>query len=297
MMFCIAGADGFFGAYLQKELLRHSEKILALNHRESVFPDSGNLKNFRFEITDDKCIDRLVSLLHDEKEINIIYLIACHDPDAVKNAPDKAEYINHICYEKFLKAIKSLDIRTFYYASSDTVYGESRDNEVFTEKSPLCPVNIYGEQKKKAEEITRRYGYSVARFPYMYAPSLNGKKHFFDEILSSLRQGKQMELLSDYVRSSLTYKTAAEYLYKLIKTDTEEKVVNICADKPSSKCDIGLCAARLTGADISLISPVTMESFDKFTEKRAGSIIMSNTLLKKVLGETEEIIFDDLAEE
>lgn len=297
MMFCIAGADGFFGAYLQRELLRHSEKILALNHRGCVFPDSENLKNLQFESTDDKCIDRVVSLLRDEKEINIIYLIACHNPDIVKKDPDKAEYINHICYEKFLKAIQSLDIRTFYYASSDTVYGESLDNEVFTEQSPLCPVNVYGEQKKKAEEITRKYGYSVVRFPYMYAPSLNSKKHFFDEILSSLRQGEQMELLSDYIRSSVTYKTAAEYLYKLIKTDTDEKVINICADKPTSKFDIGLCAALYTDAEASLIESVTMESFEKFTEKRAGSIMMSNALLKNILGETKEIIFNDLTEE
>lgn len=295
-MFCIAGADGFFGAYLQRELMKHHEKILALNHRESVFPDDEKLTNLSFELTDDNCIKQLVSLLKNERDINFIYLIACHNPDTVKNDPAKAEYINHTRYEFFLDAIKELDIKTFYYASSDTVYGESLGGEVFTEESPLMPVNIYGEHKKKAEEITIRHGYSAARFPYMFAPSLNGKVHFFDNILKTLRRGEHIDLLTDYVRSSVTYPTAAEYLYKLIKTDPDKKIFNICADRPSSKYDIGLCAAKLTGASPSLIVPVTMDSFGGFDEKRAGSIIMSDALLKSTLGETEEIRYDNLTE-
>ena len=35
-MYCIAGADGFLGAYLQRTLLEKGERVLALNHNAPV---------------------------------------------------------------------------------------------------------------------------------------------------------------------------------------------------------------------------------------------------------------------
>ena len=283
-MFCIAGADGFFGAYIQKYLVSRGERVLALNHKKAVFPDSPCVENLSFELTSDTDLKALKNRLRGEEDIKLVYLIAAHSPDFVKAEPEKAFYINSEAYKNFLDKLSGCDIKKLYYASSDTVYGENKNDIPFDESTPPSPVNLYGEHKAHAERITLENGFSVARFPYMFAPSVTYKKHFFDGITEKLRAGERIFMFTDYIRSSLTYPTAAQYLCRLIDTDTDEKIFNVCADEPTSKYDIGLYAAKLCGADEKLVVPCLSTQSGVFTEKRAGTLTMSNKKLKAVLG-------------
>ncbi len=293
-MFCIAGADSFFGAYIQSELLKSGEKILALNHSKAVFPENENVVNMSFEVSDKSDLHRAESFLRKESDIKIIYLIASHNPDFVRKFPKEAERINCECYGNFLDAISMCHVDRLFFASSDTVYGESIDGEIFTEDSPANPINIYGVQKAMAEAITLDRGFNVARFAYMFAPSLTYKPHFFDKITDDLRNGKEIQMFTDYARSSLTYKTAAGCLYRLMISDSDKRIFNICADEPSTKYQLGLFAADYVGADRELVKKSTMDELGIFNERRASDIIMSNTLMKETLGITEEIRFNNL---
>ena len=285
-MFCIVGADGFFGGYIQRLLLSRQEEVLAFNHRQPVFPSHPLVKNCPFELADKESLDAAEKLLRQYRDIKIIYLAAAHNPDFVKADPAGAMRINRELYSEFLKKISLCDITELWYSSSDTVYGESTGGTVFTEDMPLSPINVYGEQKAEAERVTLENGFSVARFSYMFAPSLSAKRHFFDKITDDLRAGKEIVMFSDYVRSSLDYPTAAEYLVRLINTKTDKKIVNICADNPTSKYDIGLIAAEYCGADRALVVPALSDSTGVFTEKRAKELVMSNKLLRSIVNET-----------
>lgn len=285
-MICIAGADGFFGTYIQKFLLSVgcSEEILALNHSAGFIANNEQIKNISFELGDEHSVNNAAELISSYNDIKIIFLSAVHNPDKVKENPERAEYLNTVCYENFLKNIKNADIKRLIYASSDTVYGESADGYVFTENDIPSPINIYGHQKLLAEEITKKYGYSVARYSYMCGPSLtNRKQHFYDSIENKLKNGESVYMLTDWVRSALSYQTAAEITYRYLVSDTKESTVNICADTAVSKYDIGLLIAEKINADSSLVLPCTKKELGVFSEKRADSIIMSNSLSKKLL--------------
>ncbi len=284
-MICIVGADGFFGSYMQKHILTHNEDedIICFNHSEIPFSASKRVLNERFELWDKSSIENAARVLSSYEDIKILFLASVHNPDAVKKDPDGAQYINTVCYENFLKEISSLSIRRLIYASSDTVYGESTDGYLFTEKDSPSPINIYGRQKLMAEEITYKYSHTAARFSYMYAPSLlSRKKHFFDEVTDKLRRGEKIYMLTDWVRSALTYQSAAEITYNLLLSESEEKTVNICGNFPLSKYDIGLKAAKSVGCDNSLVVPATKKELNIFTEKRADEILMSNSLAKRI---------------
>lgn len=289
-MFCIAGADGFFGAYLQKLCLQNGERVLALNHNSPVFPDGNKLKNLPFELTQKECIVRVKELLAREENISIIYLIACHSPDFVRKNPQKALEINRDGYEAFLDSIKNLKIDSLFFASSDTVYGENKSPLPFREEDSTSPINIYGEHKVIGERLTLERGFSVARFSYMFAPSLTRKKHFCDDIAARLKEGEEIFMFTDYIRSSLTYPRAAELLYGLIKTAPEKGVYNICSDMPCSKYDIGLYIANSINADTSLVKPCLMDSSGVFSEKRAKTLTMSNEKLKRAIGYSGKIV-------
>ena len=288
-MYCIAGADGFLGAYLQRALLAKGETVVALNHTAPVFPDAPGVVNLPFELTDRDSLNAAEALLRQYSDIRIFYTVAVHAPDKVEADPDFAHYVNHVLYADFLKKLSGCDITKLFYASTDNVYGESRDGKVFTEVDAPAPINAYGEQKAEAERITWEQGFSVARFSYMFAPSLTHKPHFFDVITQKLKAGQPMEMFTDFIRSSLTYPTAADCLIRLAEADAAETVFNICADEPTSKYDIGLFAAEYCGADRSLVVPARGLDSGLFTAARAPSIVMSNERLKRAIGDDSAI--------
>lgn len=290
-MYCIAGADGFFGAYIQRYLINAGESVLALNHGEAVFPDSPLVENRRFELTSAGDLRALADRLRKADDIRVIYLIAAHAPDFVKANPERAFYINSEAYRDFLTALSSCAVTKLYYASSDTVYGENRGEAPFTEDMPPAPINLYGEHKAEAERITLENGFSAVRFSYMFAPSLTHKKHFFDTLTDKLQNGEPIRMFTDYIRSSLLYSDAAEYLCRLAASGSDERIVNICGDDPTSKYDIGLYAAKRVGADRRLVVPCLSTETGVFTERRAGTLTMSNGKLKKILGTDAPITF------
>ncbi len=284
-MFCIVGADGFFGSYFIRHIMEScSEKIVALNHNSPVFPDSPQLINVNFELSDNDSIKNAAQILSHYNNIKILFLAAVHNPDIVKINPERALYINTVCYENFLLEIKGLDIKKLFFASSDTAYGESTNNFVFTEKDIPAPVNIYGEQKLLGEKITLKHGYQIIRYSYLCGPSLtNRKKHFFDTITDTISGGENIYLFTDWKRPALCYKTAAEITNKLFEAEADEKIINVCSDTSLTKYEIGLKIAEHNHLKKELIIPVTKNELNIFTEKRADDIYMDNSLLKKLL--------------
>lgn len=284
-MFCVIGADGFLGSYFIRHILENSdEKIAALNHKEAVFPDSAQLTNMIFELSDEKSIKKAADLLSDFTDIKILFLAAVHNPDIVKKDPDNALYINTVCYNRFLESIKELDVTKLYYASSDTVYGESIDGYSFTEKDTPAPVNIYGEQKLQAEKITLKHGFSVIRYSALCGVSLTSRKnHFCDMVVNSVSEGKEFFLLTDWRRPALSYKDAAEITYRLFCKDISENIINICSDRIYSKYEIGLKLCEHGNFSKELLVPATKDELGVFSENRADDIYMDNSLIKSLL--------------
>lgn len=273
-MFLIAGADGFLGAYIQRELIEKNIPFAALNHRFCLHPDSEGIINVPFEAADPACADAAVNAVRDCGAIRVIYLAACHNPDTVKNNPEFAKKINSDAYSHFLEKISALPVERLVFSSSDTVYGESVNGKVFDVTDETVPVNAYGRQKLEAEKITRGFGFSCARLSYMYGASLTRKKHFYDEIREKLTRGEKIYMLTDYVRNALKYEEAARCLVSYALSDKAPDIVNIGSPEPVSKYDIGIIAADECGAGRNLVVPSTAAELGIFDEKRAASILM-----------------------
>lgn len=284
-IFCVVGADGFLGSYFIRHIMQNSdEKIIALNHKEAAFPDSEQLTNMIFELSDEESIKKAAALLSGFRDIRILFLASVHNPDIIKKDPDNALYINTVCYNRFLESIKDLDVKKLYYASSDTVYGESIDGYSFTENDTPAPVNIYGEQKLGAERITLEHGFSVIRYSALCGVSLTSRKnHFCDMVVNSVSEGKEFFLLTDWRRPALSYKDAADITYRLFSKDIKEKIINICSDRIYSKYEIGIKLCEHGNFNKQLLIPATKEELGVFTEKRADDIYMDNSLIKSLL--------------
>ena len=180
----------------------------------------------------------------------------------------------------------------------DSVYGEGSKDKFFNEDDRTNPVNLYGKHKALAEQITITHGGNVVRFPFIIGHSLvKHKKHFFDNILSDLREGKTVEMFEDSYRSTLDFNNCAKLLLKIIEKfgSCEEKIINIAGDKAMSKYDVAIAMCEKYNLDKSLVKPVSVKSFTGiFKEKRAENGVLNNSKLKKLLNiEKIELEFED----
>lgn len=292
-MYLIVGANGFLGSYLISVILNETnESIIATTrNKQEVFNNDNRITWVQCDIEERTSVERLSVLIKKELHpVKVIFLSAFHHPDKVDEFPQLAWNINITSLSYFINKLSN--VKCFFYPSTDTVYGESINGYHFSEEDNLSPVNLYGIQKRTAEQVVLGYGYNVVRFPFLIAPSLlKHKKHFCDEIVNTLQRNKPIKMFSDSFRSSLDFYTAAFLLIKLCENYTIEmpKILNISGDKDLSKYDVALEIAKILNLNSKLILPIsTSESNDIFKAIRARSTLMDNSLLKSIL-KLEEI--------
>ena len=286
-MYLVIGANGFLGSYIIKNIISQtSDNIIATARNISDLESNSRVQWIQIDVTRDEDIERLRHVSFSGHQFKVVYLAAYHHPDLVQKNPRLAWDINIVALARVLNALENIDC--LFYASTDSVYGESHDGYHFKETDELNPENIYGIQKKTAEAIITGFGYNIVRFPFLIGKSiLLHKKHFFDMILETLSRGEQIKMFSDSYRSALDFNAAAKLLVALIEEvrSYTPLIINIAGDEDLSKYDIGVKIARKYGYKENLIVPISIKEEDSniFEAPRAVSTLMDNTVLKKVL--------------
>ena len=290
-MYIVIGANGFLGAYFIKNILdKTQDNILAVAR---TIPQG----KFDPRVTWVSCDVTVPAKVEDlnrnyfaaSADNKIIYLAAYHHPDLVEKNPRVAWDVNVTALSRFLNTAEN--VKCLYYPSSDSVYGESVEQYVFSENDALNPVNRYGVHKCVAERLVTGYGYNVVRYPFLIGPSLlKEKKHFYDAIVENITNGHPMEMFKDSYRSALSFNTAAGIVVELIESGRQDipQILNICGDDALSKYDIGLMIAEKLQVPSELIRPISiLDNSGVFEAKRASSTLMSNKRLKDILGISE----------
>ncbi len=286
-MYLIVGANGFLGSYLIKNILSQTnENILAADLNCPLSQDN-HVEWIKCDITNDNDVEILRQKV-DDKNLKILFLAAYHHPDAVLKNPKIAWQINIVALAKFLE--KFWNAQMLYYPSTEVVYGET-DGQKLLENAPLNPVSRYGEFKRTAESIVCLAGFNVVRFPVLMGESLiDGKKHFTDIIIETMKGGKSMEMFCDQYRTMIDFDSAAKAVIALTQNPkaSQYKIVNIAGDEKLSKYEYACRLADKYGLDKNSIKAVHMNTASGiFTEKRANETLLDNSLLKQILNLNE----------
>lgn len=286
-MILIVGC-GFLGSHLLKYASAQTdEKILATVRSLNNIVPIKDTEYMRCDVAD---MSDLIALAEkcDNEPLTVFYLAACHNVDYVYENPDRARRINVEALKNFFDIIPN--IKKFFFASTDCVYGEGRN---LNESSPLNPVNEYGRQKIEAEQIVLSKGFTVLRLPFMLGPSLIARPHFYDNICSKLLRGEPVEMIDGMRRSVLSFSQTAQLIYSLSNsTDETPQIINVSSDSELSKYETGLILAKKFGASPETVKSITEKEAQKFfKDKRASCSSMDNSLLKSLLG-LKEIKWD-----
>lgn len=286
MLYLIVGASGFIGSYIVESLLNKTkDDIVATYNYTNPFIKHKRIKWLKFDVRE-RAKERLSPFLSNGEPIKIIYLASFHHPDLVEKNFDLAWDINIVSLCRFLGDIGCF--YSFFYASTDSVYGNGKLDRFFCEEDPLNPINSYGKQKVLSESISLAHFGRVIRFPFLIGPSkLRNKPHFFDEIVSDLKAKKVVRLFGDSYRSTLSFELAADLLVDVTKKPIEKvpMILNVALDYGVSKYTVGLKIAKKYGLDAELIKPIHQGQEDEiFQTPRAFVTLLDNTKLKKLLG-------------
>lgn len=300
----VTGCCGFIGFSLSKKLLvsKNTEVIGidTINDYYDVKLKKQRLKllkknkNFKFKKIDIKNFN-LLKKVFINKKINIVYNFAAQAgvQYSIKN-PKKYMDSNCMGFFNILELSRLNGIKTIFYASSSSVYGDSKKFPV-QENFELRPKNFYGFSKKANEEMadiySRYYDIKIIglRFFTVFGPwgrpdlVINKliESFYLKKIFYLNNFGKHMRdftYIDDVINIILN-------LSKNIRILKKNDIFNICGSQPVSLLYLVKLFKQKVGK-----SNIKKRAFQK------GDILKSygsNNKLKKVLRKIEFKNFDD----
>jgi len=300
----ITGCCGFIGFSLSKKLLDDKNiqivGIDTINDYYDVNLKKQRLKllkknkNFQFKKIDIKNYNLLENIFKNKK-IDIVYNLAAQAgvQYSIKN-PKKYMDSNCVGFFNILELSRIYRIKKIFYASSSSVYGDSKKFPV-KENFNLNPKNFYGFSKKANEEMAAIYSryYDIKiiglRFFTVFGPW--GRPDLvINKLIDSFYKNKIFYLnnFGKHMRDFTYIDDVVNIIIKLSKSNKikqKNDIFNICGSKPISLIHLVKLFKKIVG-----VSKITKRSFQK------GDILKSygsNQKLIKVLGKLKFTNFDE----
>ena len=249
MRILITGCAGFIGFNLAKALLEKKNVVLGIDNYDDYYSTKlkkkritflKNSKNFKFlkiDIADESLLKKNLK----KKKFDIIFHFAAQA--GVRYSlinPQKYIKSNLSGFCNLIESMKHTKPKKFIYASSSSVYGESRKFPL-SEKQSIKPKNIYGMTKKFNEELAENYSklYNINMIGLRFFTIFGewGRPDMFvTKFLTSSFKKKHFYLNNhgNHVRDFTYIKDLIQILLKLQKIKLRKKhdIFNVCSGKP-----------------------------------------------------------------
>jgi UDP-glucuronate 4-epimerase len=254
MNILITGVAGFIGFNFCSYLLKNNIKVYGLDNFDKYYTPSLKkkrleqiLKNKNFFFSKIDLIDKKkLSKFFINKKIDIIVHLAAQAGVRFSyENPSKYIDVNIMSFLNLVEIAKKNKIKKIIYASSSSVYGESKKFPL-KENQLLNPKNIYGVSKKLNEQIAETYQklYNInfigLRFFTVYGEW--GRPDMFMQKLFKATVTKRLFYLNNYgnhLRDFTYIEDVVKCMYKLVyKNFIKHEILNICSNKPVNINDV-----------------------------------------------------------
>jgi UDP-glucuronate 4-epimerase len=251
MKILVTGAAGFIGFSLSKFLLKKKINVVGIDNinnyyslrlkqdRLSILKEYRNFKFYQIDLKDEK---KLKKVFKRTKFTAVFHLAAQAGVRYSVDYPKKYIESNINGFFNLLEQIRLMKITKFFYASSSSVYGESKSFPL-KEKSNLFPTNTYSLSKKFNEDLSAIYNkfYKVnaigLRFFTVYG-EWGRPDMFYSKVLDSAFKNSKLYLNNhgNHSRDFTYIRDVNLILYNLLKSKKifGNDILNICSNKPLS---------------------------------------------------------------
>jgi dTDP-4-dehydrorhamnose reductase len=226
----ITGASGFLGWHLC-QLAKQEWEVYGTYY--SHFLEIPEVKILKVNLSDFQDLKQIF------REINpdaVIHTAAQSQPNFCQTYPQQSHTINVTasCNIAGLCADYSIPC---VFTSTDLVFNGL--NSPYKETAPVCPVNIYGEQKVMAEiGMLDRYPMTaVCRMPLMFGRETPTATSFIQPFIQTLKEDKQLNLFIDEFRTPVSGTTAAKGL--LLALEKVNGIIHLGGKERISRYDFG----------------------------------------------------------
>ena len=255
-MILITGCAGFIGFHTCNKLLSKNIKVLGIDSLDNYYPKSHKYrrlkilkksKNFKFIKIDLKKFDQLKKKLKNFKFYNVIHLAAQPGVRISISNPHNTLNQNLISFSNIIEISRLKKIKKFIYASSSSVYGDTKVYPFSESDYKNIPISVYGATKLSNEIIAKSYSKNFnmkcigLRFFTVYGPYGRPDMAYFS-FLENLKKNKKINVFNrGIMKRDFTYiDDVVDGVINLIKVKIKENniVLNIGKGKPDNLMDL-----------------------------------------------------------
>lgn len=244
----ITGVAGFIGFSIANNFLKKNYKVIGIDNLDNYYSPKYKDKRikilkknkkfvfFKIDVSNFEKVSKIVNL----KKIDIVIHMAAQA--GVRYSlinPNKYIDSNILGFTSLIKSIKNSNVKKFIYASSSSVYGDSKKFPL-REKDKLKPKNIYALSKKINEEIAEEYSslfstkFIGLRFFTIYGEWGRPDMFLFKMFKASkLNENFYLNNFGNHLRDFTYIGDVNKIIHRLIdKKIKKHEIFNICSNSP-----------------------------------------------------------------
>ena len=255
-MILVTGCAGFIGFHLTKKLLEKNLKIFGVDSLENYYSKELKLKRlsilkkykkFNFKKIDLKNFSKIYDFVK-KKKINLIIHLAAQPGVRISlKKPFNTLNQNLISFINVLEVARLKKVNKFIYASSSSVYGDSKVYPFNEKDHENVPVSVYGATKVANEIIAQSYSRNFKmkciglRFFTVYGPYGRPDMAYYS-FLESLKNNKKISVFNKgLMKRDFTYiDDVVKGIISICKTKFKNNhlVINLGKGKPDNLMDL-----------------------------------------------------------
>lgn len=277
----ITGINGFTGKHLEKFLLEKGYEVYGI-----VNTKTSNKNHFKCDLLDKTTLSEILIKIKPDYVYHLAAISFVNDSNKLRMYE-----VNVLGTLNLLESITDLEYRPqkILIASSAAIYG-NQNKEVLDESMTPLPVNHYGNSKLAMENMVRTYfdrlNIALVR-PFNYT-GVGQEDHFLiPKIVQHFKEKRKVIELGnlDVYREFNDVRDIIRIYYKLMNSDFQSDVVNVCSGKEISLNDILKKMELISNFSIKVkVNP-------KFVRQNEIKVLKGSTKkLKSILLEGDKII-------
>jgi len=255
-MIVVTGCAGFIGFHLTKNLLKKNKKVIGIDIIDKYYDPKkkkdrlkilNKYKNFKFFKIDLNKYDLIYSKIKNYKVELIIHLAAQPGVRISIKKPHNTLKQNLVPFINILEIARLKRVKKFLFASSSSIYGDTKIYPFVEKDNQNVPVSVYGATKLSNEIIASSYSKNfnmktiALRFFTVYGPYGRPDMAYYS-FLDDLKKNKKIRVFNKgHMMRDFTYvDDVIKGIISLINFNMKKNhdVINIGKGKPDQLMEL-----------------------------------------------------------
>jgi len=202
----------------------------------TVFSHNVKIPNVNIAKLDLRNFKDIQRIFQDVRPQAVIHTAAASNPDFCQEHRIESHKINVDVPVNIAGLCSDYKI-PYVFTSTDLVFDGLKPP--YREIDPVCPVNVYGEQKALAEQgVLKSYPVAaICRLPLMFGLPGPGATSFIQPMIKAMEQGQELHLFVDEFRTPLSARMTVSGLY--ISLQEVSGLIHLGGPERISRYDFG----------------------------------------------------------